>query len=309
MYFPYMRGKQFELVALKTVAARLKTDKVFPIIEPVNDNLTQLISCIQSLNQYKISPHIIINPEVGDLANDSPDSLNLEIAKTGTSFIPCIRINNQNLQYVTNLLDQFIEDNVNYSLYFQEGILSKVDHYTHKAMYNIIREINRYPDDFANKLPNSVVINDSFPAKSRNADYSNTPQFFSDAHLTFTKPLVEHQVGFGDYLTIDETWTTGGGPAFVIALHITYIDNDTTHMYVKHSVSISNPGDQSNPAGKFREALEELIKFSHITPSLNKNTLGFQEYVIIHQNGNYPGLGVPKKLSMMHHIETISDFL
>lgn len=46
MYFPYMRGKQYELAALKDVACRLKVDKVTPIIEPVKANIKSLCSIV-----------------------------------------------------------------------------------------------------------------------------------------------------------------------------------------------------------------------------------------------------------------------
>ena len=75
MYFPYMRGKQYELAALKDVACRLKVDKVTPIIEPVKANIKSLCSITTDLNNIGIHPHIIVNPEVGELASDSPDYL------------------------------------------------------------------------------------------------------------------------------------------------------------------------------------------------------------------------------------------
>ena len=80
-------------------------------------------------------------------------------------------------------------------------------------------------------------------------------------------------------------------------------------MYVKHSLSTSNPNDQSDPAGKFKEALKAMLAFANQTPSLDQNTLGFQEYIKINNNKTYHGLGIPKKLSMMHHIETINNYL
>jgi len=145
--------------------------------------------------------------------------------------------------------------------------------------------------------------------KNRNSDYSTQPQFFSDAHLTFTNPLEQNQIGFGDYLIIDKAWSESGGPAFVIALHITYIESNNFNMYVKHNLSISSPGNQSDPAGKFQEALHSMLQFANQTPSLDQSTLGFKEYIRIYNNKHYPGLGIPKKLSMMHHIETINNYL
>ncbi|REG79368.1 sce7725 family protein [Marinomonas pollencensis] len=310
MYFPYMRGKQYELLALKEVALRLNPKKVRPIIEPVTDDIKRLCSAVEVLNNHSVTPHIIVNPQVGDLASDSPDSLYTEISNNySVSFIPCIRISNQNLAHTQQLLQQLASDEISFSLLIEEDIPSNINSYTSRSVANIIRGITSYSHSFSNSLPNSVIIESSFPSKKRNADYSRTPQFFSDAHLTFKQPLIQHQIGFGDFLTIDNVWSTSGGPAFVIAIHITFIDNSNKNMYVKHSLSIKNPNDQSDPAGKFKEALQEMIDFANAKPSIDQNTLGFQEYINIHQNRSYPGLAVPKKLSMMHHIETIANFL
>ncbi|MFA0487225.1 MULTISPECIES: sce7725 family protein [Vibrio] len=309
MYFPYLRGKQFELTALKEVAPRLQQGKIHPIIEPVNDNIDKLCSAVSILNTHGVTPHIIVNPEVGDLASDSPDYLSLLVSQKNVSFIPCVRIHNQNVAHTQTFLDQLIRDGVSFSLYLQEDIQFNINVYTSNSVANLILNQNRYSHTFSNSLPRCVIVSSSFPAKKRNADYNTTPQFFSDAHLTYKTPLVQHQIGFGDYLTIDDAWSTSGGPAFVIALHVTYIDGNSQNMYVKHSLSTSNPNDQSDPAGKFKEALQAMIQFANQTPSLDQNTLGFQQYITIFNNKTYHGLGVPKKLSMMHHIETICNYL
>lgn len=310
MYFPYMRGKQFELSALKEVVPKLHVGKVNPIIEPVSHNLSKLCSTINELNTAGIIPHIVVNPEVGDLTNDSPDHLHQRLQQEGVTFIPCVRLYSQNIPYTTNLLNMLIDAGDAFSLYIQEEIQSNISSFTSKAIANVILSPNKYPKLFVDLIPRSVIISSAFPAKPRNADYSALPQFFSDAHLTYHKPLVKNQIGFGDYLTIDDTWSTSGGPAYVVALHITYIDKSNNgNMYVKHCLSISNPNDQSDPAGKFKEALKELINFAGMTSDLDKSTLGYQQYVIINNNRSYHGLGIPKKLSMMHHIETINNFL
>ena len=309
MYFPFMRGKQYELAALRDIACRLRVDKVVPIIEPVKVNIKPLCSTAQDLNNVGVCPHIIVNPEVGELASDSPDYLFNLIKQENICFTPCVRLHSQNISHVQSLLNNFISNEISFSLYLQEDIQSNIGQYTSQALNNIILNQSSYSHQFTNSLPNCVIISSAFPAKNRNADYSIQPQFFSDAHLTYQTLSIQGQVGFGDCLTIDNTWSTSGGPAFVIALHITYIDNSNLNMYVKHSLSTSNPNDQSNPAGKFREALDAMIQFANQTPSLNQNTLGFQEYINIYNTNHYPGLGIPKKLSMMHHIETINNYL
>ncbi len=309
MYFPYLRGKQNELAALKEVVSRLKVDKVYPVVEPVKSNTKPLLKTISILNDNGMIPHIIVNPEVGDLATDSPDHLYNTISKESVKFVPCIRLNNQNITNTQTFLNQLIDHGLEFSLLLQEDILSNINSFTAKARANLIIDQSRYSHTFANLIPNCVIISSSFPTKDKNANYNSIPQFFSDAHITYKVPLVQNQIGFGDYLIIDNVWSTNGGPAYVVALHITYIENSNSNMYVKHSLSITNPSSQSDIAGKFQEALDEMIQFANQTPSLDQNTLGFQEYIDIHKRKSFHALGIPKKLSMMHHMETISNYL
>ena len=307
MYFPYLRGKQFELLALKGIAVRLKSDKVFPIIEPVKATFNPLITTINELNQHSIHPYIIINPEVGELIDQPPIQLITTLNTENLSYVPCIRINNANITSALNLASQFITDELNFALYIQENVSVNLNPYMQHSIINILKEPSLYPTQFVNTVPRSVILRDSFPSKVRNADYLPAPTFFSDAHLTYNNGAIANQLGFGDFLTIGERWSEGGGPAYVVAIHISYLNND---MYVKHCVSVIDSENQSNPGGKFLEALNSLITFANNPPQfVNQNTLGFQGFIDLHQRNHFPGLGVPKKLSMMHHLETLSDNL
>ncbi len=306
MYFPYLRGKQFELLALKDTVSRLKNDKVFPVIEPVKSAINPLINTINELNQNSIHPYIVINPEVGELIGNPSVQLISALSTANVQYKPCVRINNTNIAAALTMAGQFISDGVEFALYIQESVSTNLAPYMQASVVNILREPSTYPAQFVNHAPRSVILRNSFPSKKRNADYPIAPAFFSDAHLTYNNGMRPNQIGFGDFLTIDERWSESGGPAYVVAIHSTYIDNN---MYVKHCISVTGSNNQYDPGGKFLEALQLLITFANNTPSLNQNTLGFQGFKDLHQQRHYPGLGVSKKFSMMHHLETLSNFL
>lgn len=306
MYFPYMRGKKFELLALKDTVTNLKSDKVFPVIEPVKSNVRALLTTIDVLNQHSIFPHIIINPEVGELVSSSPVELISNLDNKNEKYIPCIRINTINVTVALTIADQFITDNVDFSLYIQEHVSINLVKYMKASVVNLIREHSSYPAQFIKSAPHSVILRDSFPSRPRNADYPIAPVFFSDAHLSYNNGTLPNQIGFGDFLTMGEKWTEGGGPAYVVAIHVSYIDNN---MYVKHCISVSGSDNQLDPGSKFLEALQLQVTFANNTVSVNQNTLGFQGFLDLYKRKHFSGLGVSKKLSMMHHLETISDFL
>ena len=56
MYFPYLRGRQFELIALRDLVDKgVLSDKIIPIIEPVKLSST-LIKTIESYGKKGKQP-------------------------------------------------------------------------------------------------------------------------------------------------------------------------------------------------------------------------------------------------------------
>ena len=64
MYFPYLRGRQFELIALRELVTVL-SPHIIPIIEPVKLSTT-LISTIKCFEAKKKQLAVTVNPQVGD---------------------------------------------------------------------------------------------------------------------------------------------------------------------------------------------------------------------------------------------------
>ena len=65
MYFPYLRGRQFELIAIRELLENnLISDKIIPIIEPVRASSTLLKTIVQCKNANQPLA-FIINPQVG----------------------------------------------------------------------------------------------------------------------------------------------------------------------------------------------------------------------------------------------------
>jgi hypothetical protein len=68
MYFPYLRGKQFELLSLRELSILpLDAFKIVPIIEPVKKDLKSLETAIKALSKNSVKVQLVVNPEHGDL--------------------------------------------------------------------------------------------------------------------------------------------------------------------------------------------------------------------------------------------------
>lgn len=75
MYFPYFRGRQYELLALKELAAKsLISSFVVPVIEPVKI-IPALNNSLAAFQAASLPVALVLNPNVGDLT-DEPQIIN-----------------------------------------------------------------------------------------------------------------------------------------------------------------------------------------------------------------------------------------
>ena len=64
MYFPYLRGKQFELLALREFANQnANNNTIIPIIEPVKDTFNSLRTAIEVMFKQGLHLYLILMME------------------------------------------------------------------------------------------------------------------------------------------------------------------------------------------------------------------------------------------------------
>ncbi len=147
-------------------------------------------------------------------------------------------------------------------------------------------------------ISKAVLIRDGF-IKVKNSAYP-PDEPFSDLHLTYKD---EGVTGFGDFLIVGDDYAEGGGPAYAVAIHVTYFKKNND-MNVRHFLS-DRTNSPADPAGKFFEALKKLHD-SIVDLDL---TEALEEYNELYKKAHFPGLGVIKKLSMKHHVQLMMSFL
>lgn len=307
MYYPILKGKQFELAALKELIGYIPTGNVCPILEPVNLNLSLLAATVSELMTAGITSWIVINPYQSEFANTQSSNISTLISThlmalgNGTaSFVPCVKIRDATDTSALLLLRNFPTPFVAYV----EGSITPA--LALDLMRASIVALNPHKTDYSiwQGLPRTVLFHDGFDKKSRNLDYS-AESSYSNLHNEYGS--CPSAIGFGDYTVLSERFSKGGGPAYVVTLHMSYLDpSRSLQMYVRHFSSYSDNSSQSDPAGKFREALDLLVTYTTTNPTKFVNTAGLQKYIALHSTGHHPGLGVAKKLSIMHHIQTLS---
>lgn len=305
MYLPYLRGRQFELIALRElVEKKALSEKVIPIIEPVKLSST----LIKTINKYKEEDRmvcIIANPQVGGFYDDYQDSKNEKLVEqfnkviSETDTLLFARI----LKPKDASSKEFIEKHGDSMITICTNKDAIPIHENYFANQDV--KFNLIPDDsgFRRKIrSNRVMLDDKFNKLERNTDYSKIDdEPFSEDHLFYSE---DGYIGFADYSVVGDEYSDTGFAPYAVAIHIVYFAEDNS-LRVKHFVSDSND-DISDPAGKFKEALYKLVEWNR-TKGLK--TLGMMEFEDLYNREAYPGLGTVKKLSIMHHLELVGMYL
>lgn len=157
--------------------------------------------------------------------------------------------------------------------------------------------------DFRRRIrSNRVMCEDHFPKQTRNIDYLDTEtEFFSSDHLYYAD---DGYKGFSDYSVVGEEFSETGFAPYAVAIHIVYFDKKNI-LRIAHFVSDSND-DISDPARKFAEAVKKLVEWNQ---NERLDTAGIRAFEEAYYDQTYPGLGVVKKYSIMHHLELMSKHL
>ena len=66
MYYPYLRGKQFEMLLLRNNVDLLSKNNIHPIIEPVKSDFKALKRAMEVLNEENVCCTLVVNPQVGE---------------------------------------------------------------------------------------------------------------------------------------------------------------------------------------------------------------------------------------------------
>lgn len=307
MYFPILRGRQFELLALRECASKnILSTQIVPIVEPVKVSSTYT-KTVDSFIKAGKSIAIIRNPQVGSWAKDLNKESNTKIREQVYGQLKNVNITSS--FYVTSKLDSCIKLASQNGISIDSLILlctnpEYIGDYEKvigdsRPLYNLI------PDkgDFRRRIrSNRVMCEDHFPKQMRNIDYSDIKtEFFSSDHLYYAD---DGYKGFSDYSVVGEEYSETGFAPYAVALHIVYFDEKNI-LRIAHFVSDSND-DISDPARKFAEAVEKLVEWNK---TMKLDTVGIREFETAYHNQTYPGLGVVKKYSIMHHLELMSRYL
>lgn len=314
MYHPYFRGKQYELITIRDTAPVMAESGFMPIIEPVRRErsaLTGLRKALDAVVEAGGKATVIVNPQHGEWVGTSNalPSLLREMDILDLPGISAGILLTQNSRVAGAL--EYYESHSKHTPVFIHAGFAEARVLAEKLGEPKTTQRHIFLEEYCGKLyqknfkgTRRVLLRDGFK-KRNNAEYPPI-ESFSDLHATY---IDESMDGFGDFLIVGDDFNESGGPAYAVAIHLTFIDPDQDHaMQIYHFVS-KTQGTPQDPAGKFAEALANMIETLDRPGSKVFESNAVAEYRSLHERGHFPGLGYVKKLSMNHHIETLANYL
>lgn len=308
MYMPYLRGKQFELLALRDLADVLgTTGNVSPVIEPVRMRGDALVRCLDALSMSGVTSTVVLNPSVGEFA--ASPSAAADVLELLSTCNPTQRIRPGVLVHGSTNVSVIRESLEHSHLAGRSVDLIHEEYVGDNGLHNIVDERSRQlvPSQqmlrrYEAPLPGQRIrLNDEFPRRDTNLAYVGAePSLFTDAHLYYRDDGFD---GFGDFTTIGRWYSEGGSSPRAVVIHLTY--PEPRGIWIRHFSSDSNE-DTADPAGKFGEALAKLVTFADSVDLNNPAIDAFRRYAA---DGAYPGLGMVKKLSIQNHLYVMEEAL
>lgn len=310
MYFPYLRGKQFELIVLREINEFARDNRLLsPIIEPVKETTVTLAKSLQCMVQENQNFNLIINPTVGGIKTpDKIIELMGEFLGDYENYQPAVIIDERrSVERINRIINEHGLENLSVIC---NGIPKSEEEFLEFLNTNDIRFVvlneninsKRFIRTVKKQVDQKITLSSPFKVLRRNVDYrEKDDEFFSDEHLYYDE---EGFQGFADYTTIGDEYSDSGFLPYAVAIHLTYL-NENDEIWIRHFVSDSNE-DTTDVAGKFFEALTKLVEF---IDERSIDSIACQEFRKLHQEEAYSGLGVIKKLSVKHHLELIHNYL
>ena len=309
MYFPYLRARQFELIALRELVSEgVLQDKIMPVLEPVKESFNNLNLAHKVFQEYNFNAYLILNPFQGEIPGDTDVFLNYIKGLENNIFLPAFHYSD-NFEYIKSQIKNFNLDDCllicldNFSDEISLKELCKNDKITRIMLLepNKYRSLDRYIKSLNKDF---VRLDDVFEKQQKNADYLNIQAHkFSEEHLYYQDDQYQ---GFGDFTVLPSEYSDGGSTPRAVAIHITYIKLDSEkQIWIRHFTSKTND-TISNVQGKFAEAAEKTVQFCKDLPLVNSATTELRKY---YEEFRYPGLGTVKKISIKNHLLVISNFL
>lgn len=283
MYYPYFRGKQYDLLAIKSlIEADRLSDQIRPIIEPVKDSRT-LHTFLASAHNQQQPLFVIKNPQAGQFLTET-GLTDLEHSIDHSAYI------------IDRSLDSLAVDPEIWIVQESRPVL--------ESDWQMNTRPVLVPLEFRllEKISGPKILSeDPYTRLPKTAFYQEIPdELFSTTQVTYQK---RGFIGFSDFSIDSRIYYEKGYPTPILSLHLVYFVDNTLRIH--HFLS---PDDDRSQKEKFFRLMDQVLPWlDRLTGKVP--TLGLSQLLDAFDKKHFPGLGTMRKASVMHHLEVMSRFL
>lgn len=293
IYYPYFRGRQFDLRALTEFAQHAAATDIVPIIEPVRD-VPALPKTIKTFSKHHQHLAVIQNPQVDHYDDQAAKRYPIDDLFEQPEI--------QRAYVLTPLLPPNLLSNS----------LVIVQHY---ADLNLFLDHDWLPKSATLLVPPEARIRrllfgrqfghlfDHYTVPDHSFEFSAMPDSFWSNDIEFAHEY--HEIGFSDYLTQGATYFDHGHPSRTVALHLIYLNHQQVR--IRHFVSDQHD-DFKHQREKYFEALAKAVKWIKNQPAINQTT-ATAKLITLEKEHHFPGMGVLKALTIEHHLAIMERYL
>ncbi|MBS7815942.1 sce7725 family protein [Wohlfahrtiimonas chitiniclastica] len=310
MYYPYLRARQFELIALRElVQANAIQSNIMPVLEPVKNTFNSLNLAHSIFVENGMKVFLVTNPICGEIKDDADSILeyiyNGDAAKN--NYIPAFHYQD-NFEYIQEKINQF---NIKSCLiiglgnFTDENGLKKILEANEAVTHIMLADPHKYRvlDRYIKRTSKKYIkLDDLFEKQERNADFLDILEHkYTEEHLYYKD---EGYHGIADFTLMPSEFIDGGSTPRAVVIHLTYIKKGANNeVWIRHFTSDTNDSI-ANVQGKFGEAAKKAITF---IKSEGLKNLALDELDSYYTEGRYPGLGIVKKISIKNHLLVMND--
>jgi len=305
VYFPYLRGKQTEILAVRESSGFLAAGRIVPVFEPTNVKPLAEARFLR-IAQDGVRFAVIVNSAHGTVGipseSDVAQLINRIEAQNPGMVLPAFEIRSDaDLAGLTQFAQQFASRRcviVHRDHNLSGGALQGATRPLGQAPVQILREGG--PAESAIRSLRSagiVLLRDGFRRRDRNADYPSLSSF-DDLFYTYRRRRFH---GFSDFSIVGDHFGRGGNPQ-TVALHLT--EPSQNNIVTNHFVSRYPPASVAISV-HYLDALALLKAYTGVPANAPFDTQGVGLFLESFRRGSYHALWKPKQWSMMHHMEFI----
>jgi hypothetical protein len=309
MYYPFLRARQFELIAIRELVAESAIQGlVVPVLEPVRAAESSLNLANRALLDHGAEAYLILNPQVGEIKGDKQHFSRYLSSLSVSGFLPAFLYSN-NADYINNTIDTcrftdcllicdstFTDNSALRDLCMNSAI-------THIMLSDPKKE--RRLDTFIKGLNKTYIrLDDFFDKQEKNADFLTIPAHkFSEEHLFYKEDGFQ---GFSDFTILPSEFSESGSTPRAVVIHLSYLNPaEENQIWIRHFTSETNDSI-ADVQGKFAEATKKALDFCGAEGLDNSAIAELRGY---YDDQRYPGLGIVKKISIKNHLLVVSEFL